>query len=364
MPIAGLRYQDNWQRTPDGWRISHAPGLHRLAGLVGSPPADLRRWGPPVGRVPTVSPAPAGRARDVAALALALVALVALFFGNLAFWARDDLYDTAKVQAKAEKLVGSTDTQQAVTALLVERVVKPAVAQADASVPSILSPLTDRLDRASVDLATKAIDQAVAAETTQEIATRLVGAVNDQLVAGTGPITLTPGQIVAIAAPSLADNRVVAKVVDVADESGCCVVELAQRDQLPFVWQHVDAIRAAGVVLPIVAVVAAGGAVALARRRGRVVLVLGIGTVVVGLATLGPLWAGSHWGVDRIGGTADPSTTVVRQAARTAFLVTDEALRRQSWVLVVVGSVATAAVIAVRVVKRRSPSEGSPKVPA
>jgi len=22
MPIAGLRYQDNWQRTPDGWRIT------------------------------------------------------------------------------------------------------------------------------------------------------------------------------------------------------------------------------------------------------------------------------------------------------------------------------------------------------
>lgn len=22
LPIAGLRYQDNWQRTPDGWRIS------------------------------------------------------------------------------------------------------------------------------------------------------------------------------------------------------------------------------------------------------------------------------------------------------------------------------------------------------
>ena len=306
-----------------------------------------------------MAPAPAGRARDVAAVVLAVVALVALFFGNLAFWARDDLYDTAKVQAKTEKLVGSTDTQQAVTALAVERVVKPAVAKADASVPSILSPLTDRLDRASVDVATKAIDKAVAAETTQEIATRLVGAVNDQLVAGTGPITLTPSQILTIAAPSLADNRVVARIVDVADSSGCCVVELAQRDQLPFVWQHVDAIRTAGVVLPLAALLAAGLAIALARRRGRVVLVLGIGTVVVGLATLVPLWAGSHWGVDRIGGAADPSTAVVRQAARTAFQVTDEALRRQSWALVVVGSVAAVAVIAGRVIRGRTSSEAA-----
>ncbi len=285
---------------------------------------------------------------------LAGVALVALFLGNLAFWARDDLFDTAKVEAKTEQLVGSSDAQQAVTALLVERVVKPAVAKADASIPSILSPLTDRLDSASVDVATRAIDQAVASETTQEITTRLVGALNDQLVSGTGPITLTPSQIVAIAAPSLADNRVVARIVDAADASGCCVVELARRDQLPFVWQHVDAIRAAGVILPVAALLAAGAAVVVARRRGRVLLVLGIGTVVVGLATLVPLWAGSRWGVDHVVADDDASTTLVRQAARTAFRVTDEALRRQSWALVVVGLVTTVAVIVVRQVRRRA----------
>ena len=285
------------------------------------------------------------------AFGLAVVALVALFAGNLAFWARDDLYDTAKVQAKTEQLVGSTDTQEAVTALLVDRVVKPAVAKADASIPSILSPLTDRLDNASVDLATKAIDQAVSSQTTQEITTRLVGALNDQLVSGTGPITLTPSQIVAIAAPSLADNRVVSRIVEAADASDCCVVELASRDELPFVWQHVDAIRAAGVILPVVALVAGALALVVARRRGRIVLVLGIGTVVVGLATLLPLWAGSHWGVDHVVGTDDPSTTLVRQAARTAFRVTDEALRRQSWFLVAAGSVAVVGVIAARLVR-------------
>lgn len=281
----------------------------------------------------------AGRGRDILALVLAVVAVAALFVGNLAFWVRDDLYDTAKVEAKTERLVGSSDLQQVVTTLLVDRVVKPAVAKADDSVPSILSPLTDRLDAASVDLATKAIDKAVSSQTTQEIATRLAAEVNQQLVAGTGPVTLEPSQLLAIAAPSLTDNRVVTKIVDVADSSGCCLIVLAQRDQLPFVWRHVDAIRLAGLVLPLFAAAAGVAALVIARRRARLVLVLGAGTILAGVATLVPLWAGSHWGVDHVVGADDPSTTLVRQAARAAFAVTDEALRRQSWGLVLAGVV-------------------------
>jgi hypothetical protein len=298
----------------------------------------------------------ARRGRDLVALALAVVAVAALFVGNLAFWARDDLYDTAKVEAKTERLAGSADLQQAVSSLLIDRVVQPAVARADASVPSILSPLTDRLDAASVDLATTAINKSVSSQTTQEIATRLAADVNDQLVAGTGPITLEPSQLLAIAAPSLTDNRVVTAVVDAADSSGCCLIVLAQRDQLPFVWQHVDAIRLAGVVLPLVALAAAIAAVAVARRRVRVLVVLGIGTMVAGLATLGPLWAGSRWGVDHVVGTDDPSTALVRQAARTAFTVTDEALRRQSWGLVIAGAVLTGVALVIRRRRGRAPA--------
>lgn len=295
-----------------------------------------------------------GRARDRVALAMALVALVALFFGNLALFARDDLYDTAEVEAKTAQLAGSTETQDAVTALLVERVVKPAVAQADAAVPSILSPLTDRLTSGTVDLATKAIDKAVTSQTTQEITTRLVGTLNEELVTGNGPITLSPDELAGIVAPDLTDNAVIRTVVDAAESSGCCEIVLAERSQLPFVWQHVDAIRTAGVVLPLLAVALGIGAVALARRRARLVLVLAIGSVVVGLATLIPLWAGSRWGVDHVAPSANGSTTLVREAARTAFNVTSEALRRQSWALVVAGVIGIIAVAATRAVRGRS----------
>ena len=79
----------------------------------------------------------------------------------------------------------------------------------------------------------------------------------------TGPVAFTPSEMVAIVAPNLADNRIVASIVSFADSTGCCQVVLAERDQLPFVWQHVDLIRTAAIVLPIASLVGRR------RRAGR-----------------------------------------------------------------------------------------------
>ena len=59
--------------------------------------------------------------------------------------------------------------------------------------------------------------------------------------------------MVAIIAPTLVDNRLVAQHRDFADSTGCCQVVLAQRDELPFVWQHVELIRTPAIALPIAA---------------------------------------------------------------------------------------------------------------
>lgn len=290
--------------------------------------------------------------RDAAAIVLAMLALLALFVGNLAYWVRHHVYDTPAVVVAAQQITGSADTQAAVTALLDEKVIRPALEQASGALPSILQGLGGSLTDQTAGLVEGAVADAVASQTAQEISTRLVATVNGQLVEGSGPIALTPAQLLDIVAPSLADNRAVAGLVDLADRSGCCTVVLAQRGELPFVWQHVSAIRTAGVVLPIVALALGLAAVAVARRRVRIGIVLAIGIVATGALTLVALAAGVHWGVEGIGDPATRSTALVRQAARITFDVTVGDLRTQCWLLIVAGAIGAGALIAVRAARR------------
>jgi len=291
-------------------------------------------------------------------MVLAVLAAVAVLGANVAWWVSHDVYDTATVTAKAGQLIASPDTQAAVTALLEDRVVTPALQQTAGSLPGPLQSLGAAVQGQTAPLVNQAVQTAVAAETTHEITARLVATVNAQLVDGTDPISLTPDQLLAIVAPQLQNNRVVSGVVDLAQRSGCCTVVLAQRGDLPFVWQHVATIRAAADVLPVVALVLGLAAVALARRRLRAALVLAVAIAVSGAVVLIALWAGIRWGVDLIGDPAQHSTALVRQAIRITHDVTVGDLRRQSWIIVLAGGATAAVLSGVAVVRRR------PKVPA
>jgi hypothetical protein len=282
-----------------------------------------------------------------------MLAVLALFGANLAWWVSHDVYDTATVTTKAGQLIASPDTRAAVTALVDERVVQPALTQAAGALPGPLSSLGGVVADQTEALVQDAIARAVASEAIGGITTRLVAAVNTQLVDGSGPVALTPSQLVAVLAPSLTDNRAVSGLVDLAERSGCCTVVLAQRGDLPFVWQHVKAIQFAAVALPVAALGLALAALVLARRRVRAGIVLAAGCAITGGVVLVARWAGIRWGVDLIGDPTAGSTAPVRQALRITSDVTLGELRRQSWALLLTGSIVAGVLIGVTSVRRR-----------
>jgi len=278
---------------------------------------------------------------------VAVLAVLALFGANLAWWVSHDVYDTAAVTAKAKSLIASPDTRAAVTAVLDEKVVQPALSQAAGSLPGPLQSLGGTVQGQTAGLVQSAIADAVANQSVGEITSRLVADLNAQLVDGSDPITLTPTQLLAIVAPSLTNNRVVTGVVDLAEQSGCCTIVLAQRRDLPFVWQHVKLIQAAAVALPIAALGLGLLALVLARRRLRIGIVLAVGSAIAGAIVLLALWAGLRWGVDLVGDPTEGSTALVREALRVTSNVTLGDLRRQSWVLVMAGTIVAAVLVVV-----------------
>jgi hypothetical protein len=221
----------------------------------------------------------------------------------------------------------------------VDRVVEPALAQGYDAVPAGLGGLLQGLAGSQIeDLATSGVDKAVSSQQAHEITVRLATAIQHQLVEGDGPVAFTPSEMVAIVAPNLVDNRLVASIVTFADSTDRCQVVLAQRDQLPFVWQHVELIRTAAVALPIAALVMALIALAVSRRRRRTALVLSLGVVLVGVATLVGVALGGGLGIDAVADPSEPAHDLVRQAAATIYTVSKRELVDQAWVITAIGA--------------------------
>ncbi len=289
----------------------------------------------------------ANHGRDLAGLVLAVVAVVLLLVGSLAWWARTTLYDTDVVTAKAAEIAAADDVQAAATALLVDRVVEPALAKGYDAAPAGLGGLVQGLAGSQIDdLATSGVEKAVSSQQAHDITVRLATAIQQRLVEGDGPVAFTPSEMVAIVAPTLVDNRVVASIVSFADSTNCCQVVLAERDQLPFVWQHVELIRLAAIALPLAAFVLAVVALLVSSRRRRTALVLSVGVLLVGLATLVGLAVGGSLGIDAVADPSDPAHSLVRQAASTIYQVSKRELVHQAWVITAIGAVGTIALLA------------------
>ncbi|MGZ4708330.1 MAG: hypothetical protein ACXWBN_06275 [Acidimicrobiales bacterium] len=302
------------------------------------------------------------RGRDLAGIALAVVAVLLLLVGSLAWWARTTLYDTGVITANASEIAAAEDVQAAASALLVDRVVEPALAQGYDAVPAGLGGLLQGLAGSQIeDLATSGVDKAVASQQAHDITVRLATAVQHQLVDGDGPVAFSPSEMAAIVAPNLAENRVVSSIVSFADSTDCCRVVLAERDQLPFVWQHVELIRAAAIVLPIVALVLAVVALLVSSRRRRTALVLSIGVLLAGAATLVGVAVGGSLGIDAVADPSDPSHELVHQAASTIYSVSKRELVDQAWVITAIGAAASVVLLAwIALGARRHPVPASP----
>lgn len=271
---------------------------------------------------------------------LAIVAVLCLLLGNTALWMRQDLYSARHVDAEAQQIVGSASVEGAVANLLTTDVVEPVLGQAGSASPGLIG--------ASLSSAARGlIEHALATQPVQRVAARLVEQVVPELQHGTGPVTLSARQLAWIASPGLADNRLVATMLDAANGSGCCRVVLAQRHSLSFAWRHQDEIRAAGIVLPAVFVVCLTLALCLTRRRRRLATILAASTVVTGLAMVALLGVGPNWWT-RLLSRPSAATGVVRAADRSVFGAATASLRLQSTVVAAAGAAALAVLAGTR----------------
>ena len=286
---------------------------------------------------PVAAPRPATRGswRSVVSALLAATSVVCLLLGNVALWMRQDLYSTRAVSQEAQQIMGSSDVQQAVANLFVSGVVQPAIDHAG------LGPLTGVVAAPVISLARGAIDDAIASQPAQHVATRLVEQVVPELDKGTGPVALSPDQLAWVVSPGQASNRHVADAPRTADRTGCCRVVLVQRGHLSFTWRHVRGIRTAGIVLPPLALVSAALAVVVSRRRVRMAIILAAATVAVGMATFVSLSAGPGLWAD-LTTQSGPAAGVVRAAQRTVFEGATAGLRRHSLVIAGAGAVVLA----------------------
>jgi hypothetical protein len=289
--------------------------------------------------------------RSVSTVLLAIAAILCLFLGNLALWMRQDVYSARNVNQEAQRIVGSPDVQGAVANLLTTKVVQPVLVEPalSASGLGLLSGLVKApLTTAAQDL----IEHVMATQPAQHVAARLVEQVVPELDSGSGPISLSPQQLFWIASPSLASNHLVATILHSAERTSCCQVVLAQRQSLSFGWRHVGMIRTAGVVLPALFFAFAALGLGIARRRGRLVMVLAGATALTGLATLISLLAGPHFWSGLMVGSGS-SAGVVRAIDRTTYDGATAALRGHSLAIAVLGAGVLAGVAAARYFRPR-----------
>jgi hypothetical protein len=296
-------------------------------------------------------PQPATRQswRSVISALLAVASVVCLLLGNVALWMRQDLYSARAVGREAQQIMGAPDVQQAVANLVMTGVVEPALHRAN------LGPLTSVVSGPVVGLARRAVENAVASQPAQQIASRLVQQVVPELDKGTGPVALSPDQLAWVVSPRLAANRIVADVLRTADQTGCCRVVLVQRGQMSFAWRHVRGVRTAGVVLPPLGLASGALAVVVSRRRLRMAMILAGAAAAVGIATVASLWAGpGPWA--GLMSNAGPAAGVVRAAQRTVFDSATAGLRQHSVLLAGAGILLLAALAFGGLITRRSPA--------
>jgi hypothetical protein len=270
---------------------------------------------------------------------MAAAAVACLLLGNVALWMRQDVYSARNVSAEAQRIVGSSNVQGAVADLLTAKVLEPVLAQAQ------LGPFMGLAEKPLLNASRRLVQEVVATQPAQHVAARLIEEVVRELDRGSGPIALSPDQLAWVASPSLAGNRLVASVLHTADTTGCCQVVLAQRQSLAFSWRHVGLVRTAGLALPALSVVLAAIALGLARRRGRLALIMAGATALTGLLTLASVVVGPHFWVGFMV-KPGPTAGVFRAADTTVFNRATAGLWDHSLVVAAAGACLLAALAA------------------
>jgi len=199
---------------------------------------------------------------------LLAVGLVLLPLGDLGLWTQRQLVPTDAFIDLTTDVLGEPDVQQA----LAERLTEELVAR------------EPRLG-VSQGLLTPAIRRAIDTHAFESVLRFSVGGMHAQLRRGDDQLSLDFDAVLPIVQTQVeAINPDVASQIPTAAELPSIVV--IERDEAPQVWEGVQLARRASWVFPAVTLLVLAAAVALASKRGRMLLVAGIGLVLVSIALI------------------------------------------------------------------------------
>jgi hypothetical protein len=248
---------------------------------------------------------------------LVILGLVAVPLADLGIWTRRSLLDTTSFVTLANDVVQEHD----VRAALVDRIAEEIVTGA----PRLEGSRAVVEQGASAALGSPAFQTIFAGAATQMHAQLDRG--DDELVLDlNGVLPLVRDALVPI------DARV-SELIPVTELPPITVV---RQDSAPALWRGVDITRTLSWALPALTLALLAAAVALARRRGRTLIVVGIGVIVMAIGVVALLRVGRGVVSDAVG------TQLSTDAFDAAWDTITSSLITQTLVVGVVGVLAAA----------------------
>jgi hypothetical protein len=204
---------------------------------------------------------------------LIALGLVVVPLGSLGIWTSRDLLHTDSFVSLANDVVQEQDVKSALADRIVEEIVTLAPRLA------VTQPLVKRGTVTAIG--TSAFQTVFSGAATQ---------MHTQLERGDDELSLHLDAVLPIIRTSVAELD--PRVAQLVPRTGLPSITVVRRSDVPVLWRGVDLARTLSWVLPALALVLLAAGVLLARRRGRALVVAGVGVVVMAIVVIALLGVG------------------------------------------------------------------------
>ncbi len=250
--------------------------------------------------------------RTVLVLLFAVAYVVLVPLGNLGAWAERELVGTTAFVQLGQRVLEPTAVRDA----LADRI----VTDLEGAVPALVGNDGSLRPLVAGELGTPQLRPAF---------DEVLASTHDQLRNGQNPLQLDLAPLL----PLLREQLPPALAARLPSEAFLTPVTVLRRSDAPAIWQGVQLVQEAAVVLPVAAIVALALAIAAARQRGTLCIVLGILTALVGVGLIALVKPGRSLLAHHSGSTTD------RAAFLAGYDAVTQSFLRQTIGVVVVGAV-------------------------
>ena len=243
-----------------------------------------------------------------------VVAIVLVPFADLGVWVQRELVGTASFVNLGEQVLQQQSVRDALARQIVSDAASkaPAVAaQAQAAEPVVAAVLAEPSLRPALD--------------------QVLANTHDQLRNGHDPLQLDLSPLL----PTLHEQLPPFLASRLPSQLALQPVTVLRRSDAPVVWDGVQLVQEIAIVLPIALLVALGGALLAARRRGGVCIAVGLGTTVLAVGLVALVQPGRSLLEQQSG------TPTQRAAFLSGFDAVTHSFVQQSVVLAVLGVLLT-----------------------